>query len=162
MDIRLAVSNDFSRVREIYAAARAYMKENGNPEQWGDSDPEDELIRGDIEAENLYLCVEGTEILGVFFYAEGADPTYQRIYNGRWLNEESYGVIHRIAVAARQRGVASFCFDYALTRCKNLKIDTHRDNLPMQRSLEKNGFVYCGIIHLENGDRRVAYQKSIS
>ena len=162
MDIRLAVSNDFSRVREIYAAARAYMKENGNPEQWGDSYPEDELIRGDIEAENLYLCVEGTEILGVFFYAEGADPTYQRIYNGRWLNEESYGVIHRIAVAARQRGVASFCFDYALTRCKNLKIDTHRDNLPMQRSLEKNGFVYCGIIHLENGDRRVAYQKSIS
>ena len=161
MDIRLAVSNDFSRVREIYAAARAYMKENGNPEQWGDSYPEDELIRGDIEAENLYLCVEGTEILGVFFYAEGADPTYQRIYNGRWLNEESYGVIHRIAVAARQRGVASFCFDYALTRCKNLKIDTHRDNLPMQRSLEKNGFVYCGIIHLENGDRRVAYQKSI-
>ena len=162
MDIRLAVSNDFSCVREIYAAARAYMKENGNPEQWGDSYPEDELIRGDIEAENLYLCVEGTEILGVFFYAEGADPTYQRIYNGRWLNEESYGVIHRIAVAARQRGVASFCFDYALTRCKNLKIDTHRDNLPMQRSLEKNGFVYCGIIHLENGDRRVAYQKSIS
>lgn len=161
MDIRLAVSNDFSRVREIYAAARAYMKENGNPEQWGDSYPEDELIRGDIEAENLYLCVEGTEILGVFFYAEGADPTYQRIYNGRWLNEESYGVIHRIAVVARQRGVASFCFDYALTRCKNLKIDTHRDNLPMQRSLEKNGFVYCGIIHLENGDRRVAYQKSI-
>ena len=161
MDIRLAVSNDFSRVREIYAAARAYMKENGNPEQWGDSYPEDELIRGDIEAENLYLCVEGMEILGVFFYAEGADPTYQRIYNGRWLNEESYGVIHRIAVAARQRGVASFCFDYALARCKNLKIDTHRDNLPMQRSLEKNGFVYCGIIHLENGDERVAYQKSI-
>ena len=160
MDIRLAVSNDFSRVREIYAAARAYMKENGNPEQWGDSYPEDELIRGDIEAENLYLCVEGTEILGVFFYAEGADPTYQRIYNGRWLNEESYGVIHRIAVAARQRGVASFCFDYALTRCKNLKIDTHRDNLPMQRSLEKNGFVRCGIIHLENGDERIAYQKS--
>ena len=118
------------------------------------------MIRGDIEAENLYLCVDGTEILGVFFYAEGADPTYQRIYNGRWLNEESYGVIHRIAVAARQRGVASFCFDYALTRCKNLKIDTHRDNLPMQRSLEKNGFVYCGIIHLENGDRRIAYQKS--
>lgn len=160
MDIRLAVSNDFSRVREIYAAARAYMKENGNPEQWGDSYPEDKLIRGDIEAENLYLCVDGTEILGVFFYAEGADPTYQRIYNGRWLNEESYGVIHRIAVAARQRGVASFCFDYALTRCKNLKIDTHRDNLPMQRSLEKNGFVYCGIIHLENGDERIAYQKS--
>ena len=159
MEIRPASPNDFARVREIYAAARAYMKEKGNPEQWGDRYPEDELIREDIQNENLYLCAEGEEILGVFFYAEGADPTYQRIYDGKWLNEESYGVIHRIAVAEHQRGVASFCFDYAFSRCKNLKIDTHRDNLPMQRSLEKNGFFYCGIIHLENGDERVAYQK---
>ena len=159
MEIRMASPHDFACVREIYAAARAYMKENGNPEQWGDNYPEDELIRGDIQRGNLYLCAEGEEILGVFFFAEGADPTYRRIYDGAWLNDRSYGVIHRIAVSSHQRGVASFCFDYALLRCKNLKIDTHRDNRPMQRSLEKNGFVRCGIIHLENGDERIAYQK---
>lgn len=28
----------------------------------------------------------------------------------------------------------------------------------MQHVLEKNGFVRCGIIHLENGDPRIAYQ----
>ena len=40
------------------------------------------------------------------------------------------------------------------------QIDTHKDNIPMQRVLLRNGFVYCGIIHLENGDERIAYQKA--
>jgi hypothetical protein len=29
----------------------------------------------------------------------------------------------------------------------------------MRRMLEKHGFVYCGIIYLQNGDERVAYEK---
>ncbi len=160
MEIRKATHDDFFRAEEIYAAARAYMKANGNPEQWGEGYPEEALIRGDIEAGNLYLCIEGDEVLGVFYYSEGVDSTYERI-DGAWLNDAPYGVIHRIAVSAHQRGVASFCFAYALSRCKNLKIDTHRKNHPMQRSLEKNRFVACGIIHLENGEERLAYQKSL-
>jgi hypothetical protein len=31
----------------------------------------------------------------------------------------------------------------------------------MRRMLEKNGFVHCGTIYLENGDERVAYEKMI-
>ena len=30
----------------------------------------------------------------------------------------------------------------------------------MQRVILKNGFTYCGIIHLKNGDERLAYQKA--
>ena len=161
MEIRRAESKDLSEITEIYAAARDYMKAHGNPEQWGDNYPEEDLTCGDIQRGNLYLCVEQEQILGVFCYFEGEDPTYQTIYDGKWLNEEPYGVIHRIAVSAHQKGVASFCFAYGVSRCRNLKIDTHRDNRPMQRSLEKNGFVRCGIIHLENGEERWAYQKSL-
>ena len=29
----------------------------------------------------------------------------------------------------------------------------------MRSALEQLGFTYCGIIYLENGDTRVAYQK---
>ena len=114
----------------------------------------------DIQKDQLYVCCDGNEILGVFCYFEGVDPTYVHIYRGEWLNPLPYGVLHRIAVAAHRRGVASFCFDYCFGRCKNLKIDTHRDNLPMQRSLAKNGFTQCGIIYLASGDERLAYQKS--
>lgn len=160
MEIRKAVSGDLSPVTDIYAAARQFMREQGNPDQWGESYPPVPLLEDDIAQGNLYLCVEGDEILGVFYFAMGEDPTYRVIHDGNWLNEKSYGVIHRIAVAKQGRGVAAFCFDYAFCRCKNLKIDTHRENLPMQRALEKHGFVRCGIIYLENGDERLAYQKS--
>lgn len=161
MEIVHARTEQLTRILQIYADARAYMKEQGNPTQWENGYPGEALIRADIEAQKLYLCVENDEILGVFFFDMGEDPTYARIDGGAWLNDRPYGVIHRIAVAAHGRGVAGFCFDYGLARCKNLKIDTHRDNLPMQRALARHGFVPCGTVYLENGDARVAYQKSV-
>ena len=160
MRIRTAVAADLSAILTIYADARAYMRENGNPSQWGDGYPSEELVRSDLAAERCYVCEEEGELLGVFCYFEGEDPTYATIFDGAWLNDRPYGVIHRIAVARHRRGVASFCFAYCLARCKNLKIDTHRENLPMQRSLAKNGFSACGTIYLANGDPRIAYQKS--
>ena len=51
------------------------------------------------------------------------------------------------------------CVNYALQHSDNIKIDTHHDNKVMQHQLEKEGFVRCGIIKLENGEPRIAYQK---
>ena len=159
MKIQRAAPAQLPQILKIYEAARAYMREQGNPEQWKDGYPEEALITSDIERGNLYLCCEGEELLGVFYYAEEDDPTYRYI-EGNWLNADPYGVVHRIAVASHKKGVASFCFAYAFSRCRNLKIDTHKDNLPMQRALAKNGFVPCGVIYLENGEARLAFQKT--
>ena len=52
-----------------------------------------------------------------------------------------------------------FCFNECFKMFPSLKIDTHKDNIPMQKVLLRNGFKFCGIIHLENGDERLAYQK---
>lgn len=161
MEIRKAQAEDLAKIMQIYDDARVYMRENGNALQWGDGYPAEQLIREDIEKGICHLCMEAGEILGVFCYFEGEDPTYQKIYDGAWLNDKPYGVIHRIAVARHCKGVASFCFDYGLSLCRNLKIDTHRDNIPMQRSLVKNGFTACGTIYLANGDPRIAFQKSL-
>ena len=38
-------------------------------------------------------------------------------------------------------------------------MDTHDDNLSMQRFLTKYGFNYCGTIYLENKEKRRAYEK---
>ena len=160
MTIRQTRAAELDRVLQIYADARRFMRENGNPDQWGDAYPPAELIREDIARGDSYVCVEGDEILGVFYYAEGDDPTYQYIEDGAWLNDEPYAVIHRIAVAARGRGVAAACFDFALSRCKNVRIDTHACNLPMQHTLAKNGFVRCGTIYVADGTSRIAYQRS--
>lgn len=160
MQIVHAEMKHLGEVLAIYAAARRYMKENGNPDQWGDGYPPEALVREDILSKNLYLCMDGEDICAVFYYREGEDETYRRIFDGAWQNDRPYGVVHRIAVLRRGRGVAGFCLGECYERCRNLKIDTHADNLPMQKTLEHYGFARCGIIYLPDGSARIAYQKS--
>ncbi len=158
MEILKATDRNFAQIMEIYAAARNYMREQGNPLQWGSTYPPREVVCADIEAKNLYMCVENGEILGVFVYFEGEEPAYRQIV-GAWKMDALGGVMHRVAVVRHGCGVARFCFDFCYDRCQNLRIDTHRDNLPMRRALEKNGFEACGVICLEDGSERLAYQK---
>ena len=162
MNIRKANYHDLQYILNIYQNARQFMSENGNPNQWGNVNPPLSRTEDDLRENNLYVVEDDNDILAVFYYRLGDDPTYKIIYDGSWLNDSGYGVIHRIAVSdkARGKGIAGLCFDFAYSKCKNLKIDTHRDNIPMQRALAKHGFKQCGIIHLANGDERIAFQKS--
>ena len=160
MEIRNARAEEIEKIMEIYDGAREFMCKAGNPTQWSNYPPR-ELIEDDIKREKLYVCDDDGEIAGVFYFSVESDPTYEKIYEGNWLNDNDYAVMHRVAVAKQGRGVISFCFDYCMSRCRDLKIDTHEDNIPMQRALEKNGFKYCGIIYIDTGDARIAYQKSI-
>ena len=87
--IRQAREQDLPRIMAIYDAAQRYMRQTGNPTQWG----------GQLPA--------------------GADA------------------------AAGHR----------------LRADTHADNLTMQRCLEREGFVRCGTIYVEDGTPRVAFER---
>lgn len=157
MEIRKSTPADLPRMEEIYADARKFMAEQGNPTQWTKGYPRREILEEDIAKERSFVCLEGDEIVAVFCYFEGVDPTYLKIYDGQWLNSKPYGVVHRIA--SNKKGAGSFCLDYCYNRCKNLRVDTHSENIPMQKLLNKLGFKYCGVIFLGNGEARIAYQK---
>ena len=59
MEIRKSVVGDLERIMEIYAHARAFMAEHGNPRQWGPTCwPPEALIRKDIEERNSYVCLD--------------------------------------------------------------------------------------------------------
>ena len=45
-------------------------------------------------------------IVATFYYKEGADPTYMRIYEGEWINDSRYGVVHRITSTGNVKGAA--------------------------------------------------------
>lgn len=158
--IQKADISQLPRILEIYEKARAFMAESGNPDQWGNGYPPEEMIRQDIRDGKSYVNLEGDHIRAVFYFAVEADPTYGYI-EGSWLNDAPYGVIHRIAVDGSGRGVAAECFAFVAQHCENIRIDTHEKNIPMQRCLTKNGFTRCGTIYLEDGDPRIAYQKVI-
>lgn len=59
MYIRKSTVEDYERIMEIYAHARAFMAENGNPNQWGPRCwPPGELVRQDVEENGCgYVCV---------------------------------------------------------------------------------------------------------
>ena len=161
MIIRKAREEDLSRCLEIYAIARAYMRESGNPDQWGTEHPRRELIEEDIALGRLYVVVENDEVEGVFLLAAGPDETYFEI-EGAWLNDEPYAVIHRIASSGRVKGVVRAAVDFALQMASNVRIDTHEKNLTMQNALTRLGFRHCGTIYVhtlwEDRSPRLAYQ----
>ena len=156
--IQKATAAQLPDILALYAKARLFMAENGNPDQWGTAYPPEEMIRRDMENGKCYVNMRDGKLCAVFYFAVEEDSTYGYI-EGAWLNSRPYGVIHRIAVGENGKGVAAECFRFAYERCQNLRIDTHEKNIPMQRCLAKNGFSRCGIIYLEDGDPRIAYQK---
>ena len=162
MDIRKAKFEDLDEICEIYKTAKRFMEEHGNTKQWTDSDAiKRENLEKDIEIGQLYVAVQNDEIMLVFAYILGEDPTYGVIEDGAWLNDEPYGTIHRIASAGKARGMVKLATDWALTQLPNLRMDTHHDNYVMQNALTAQGFTRCGIIYLLNGDPRIAYQKLV-
>ena len=91
MIIRKATMSDLDTVFDLYAQARRFMKENGNPDQWGDNYPPRGQIIEDIQKNCCHLCCEEDEILGVFYFAVENDPDYAQIYEGTWLNASLTG-----------------------------------------------------------------------
>lgn len=159
MYVRRSNMEDIPAMMDLYAQARVFMRENGNPNQWDDSYPSRELLEKDIAFGNSYIVEDDEKNLtATFAFIKGEDPTYYGIENGAWLNHESYGTIHRLAGNPSCHGIASGCIGWCKSQIGNLRADTHEDNKIMQHLLEKNGFVRCGIIHLANGAPRIAYQ----
>jgi hypothetical protein len=159
-DIRLAETADIPQMQAIFEAARQRMRRDGNMNQWTGGYPSDELLAADISRRSSYIMEHEGRAVATFVMIIGRDPTYSVIYEGRWMDDiGEYATIHRIASMDGYSGVAAACFDFAWERIHNLRVDTHRDNMRMRHVVESYGFVYCGIIHLLNGDERLAYQK---
>lgn len=162
MLIRRTQTADLDAVMGIYARARDYMAEQGNPHQWGDIGwPPREVIEQDIAAGKSYVCEHEGRLAAVFYYDRGhrVDPCYDRI-EGAWVGDEDYGVVHRIAAAASGTGAGRAAIAWAIEQSAgHLRMDTHEDNAPMRGLLESMGFIHCGTIYVrEDPEPRRAYE----
>lgn len=159
MNFERARLEDMPRILDIYEGARQFMRENGNPDQWRTTEPKESELLEDIESKRLFVAKQDGEIEAVFMFSTVPDPTYTTIYDGEWPNNGSYGTLHRVASAGNIPRIADQIFEWAGQFVPNLRIDTHKDNKHMQNAISRNGFKYCGIIYLLNGEERMAYQK---
>ena len=158
LTVRDALETDFEKIMEIYRSAQQLMIESGNPTQWGHTYPSEELIHDDIKNHICKVVCDEDDIHGVFALCEGEDPTYGYI-EGAWLDDEPYIAIHRVASDGQVRGILACAVSYTSGMSRNIKIDTHADNLRMQHLIEKRGFTKCGTIYVEDGSPRIAYQR---
>lgn len=154
--VRIAKPEDLPRIEEIYAYARQFMENTGNPTQWGKTEPKVSQLKIDIGEEKLYV-IESDCIHGVFFFNVGEDPTYAVIEDGSWLSNGPYGTIHRIA-GDGSGGIVRTAVEFGKTKIRHLRIDTHHDNKVMQHVVEKQGFSRRGIIYVSDGSPRIAYE----
>ena len=158
MVIRPATPADLPALRPVFEAAKGIMRADGNHDQWSAPGfPDDTLLLRDI-ARGGGFVIENSTIVAYFALLPSPEPTYD-VIDGAWLTNEPYGVIHRMASYPEVHGIFSTIIDYALSRYSHLRIDTHRDNRIMQHLIEKHGFTYCGIIWLEDGTERLAYER---
>lgn len=169
MNIRKTTTADISALMTIFEEARGTIAKLGI-NQWQNGYPNREVIEEDIAAGRSYLVEVNNTVCGTFALIDDGEPTYDKIYNGCWLTGDhgEYVAIHRvaIAVASRGTGISTAILGYAAEEARRLnrqsiRIDTHEGNVVMRRMLEKHGLSYCGVIYLESGDPRVAYEKVI-
>ena len=151
---------DMAAIMQVMDAAKKIMRQSGNMHQWGEGYPSEAVIMSDIEKDGGFVIEDGGNVVGYLAFLPSPEPTYQKIYDGNWLDDEKpYHVIHRIASLPDVHGIFSSIMNFCFARESNIRIDTHRDNAIMQHNIEKQGFTYCGIIYLANGDERLAFQK---
>lgn len=154
--------SDINDIFVIIDQAKEFLKEQ-NINQWQDNYPNINTITEDIELDRLYVVKENDLVVGLFVVVE-YEPTYDVIYDGSWYDDSPYIAVHRIAVLNdyKGKGVANCIFNYLKQKYNHIRVDTHRNNINMQRCLIKNNFKYCGIIYLnknsESDKERLAYE----
>lgn len=164
--VRIAELKDVERIVEIIKDAKAFLKNLG-VDQWQGDYPNKDTIINDINKNQLFVYEE-EEVLGFIAIIKGIEETYNIIYDGKWLSDQEYITIHRIAVKeqSKKRNVGTKLFEYAIAyakenNIKSVRVDTHKDNYAMQGLIKKEGFIKCGYIYLKDHSLRLAYEKLI-
>ena len=149
MEFRQAKISDLDQIVEIIELSKKYLKET-KVDQWQDGYPAKEDLRRDIENRNSYVLTNKDEIVATTVISLDGESTYNSIFNGEWITNEDYIVMHRVAVHDKYKGKGIFkelikeAESLALNKgISSIKIDTNRDNISMQRAVVKNDFKRC-------------------
>ena len=161
MNIRLADYNDLDAIKALFVCAKETMNQDGNHSQWQDIDYPFCYTKNDIDKKQCFIVTnDKDEIVATFVFIIGDDPTYSYIEGGRWINNNKYGTIHRLASNHKEKNIFNEVMEYVSSYKVDIRVDTHKDNKRMIHLIEKNGFKYCGIIYVLDGTPRLAYQKA--
>lgn len=162
---RLASKKDIPDILKLIGQGRKRLASSG-VDQWQGPYPNEEAILNDIAQKQGHVYILNDTIVAYAAIVFEDDPYYKNI-DGKWLSDNPYVVIHRIAVHDdyTHRGVARSIFQSAekIALRRNIsafRIDTHLQNHYMRNLIRNYGFTLCGIVQVRDG-KRLAYEKAI-
>lgn len=160
---RKAEISEASLIWEILQQAILRRKKEGS-DQWQDGYPNPKVVQNDLEKGYGYVLTEGETIIGYCAVIINNEPEYAKI-EGKWLTNNDFVVIHRIAIAENYLGkgltkiILQHIEDFALNNSIfSIKVDTNFDNFAMLNILEKSGYTFCGEVYFR-GSPRKAFEK---
>lgn len=166
MKVRPATKDDLSDVMTcVKRLKREYFEANNIP-QWQGDYPAKSDFAADLEAKRLFVMYMGECLVGFASVGFEDEPTYSEVEGGSWKENDDYAVVHRFGINPdwHGMGMGTALMGLADKLCEArgvsaVRADTHEQNAGMIRLLEKCGFERRGIIHLANGDPRIAFEK---
>jgi len=162
MIITKAKREDIETILVIINEAKEWLRSQ-NVNQWQDGYPNIDSFLNDIDNDRLFVVKDNDRVIACFVIVN-YEKTYDKIYEGSWSSDTPYIAVHRIAIKNeyKGKGVARFIFDELKKTNNHIRVDTHEDNLNMQKCLLNNGFEYRGIIYIERGQesdpKRLGYE----
>lgn len=165
-EFRKALMAEQDEIWEILQQAIVRRKEDGS-KQWQDGYPNPDVVKKDIETGVGFVLTEDGVIVGYSAVLINDEPSYADI-EGKWLTNEDFVVVHRIAISQHHLGkglsgkILEFIEDYSISnQVYSVKVDTNFDNIAMMKIFDKSGYVYCGEVYFRGSPRR-AYEKVLS
>ena len=165
MILRKAAFSEQPIVWDILQQAIEQRKQDGS-DQWQNGYPNEQTIHEDITNGCAYVLIDNNEVIAYAAIIFGIEPAYNDI-KGRWLTNDDYVVVHRVAVSdtVKGKGIATLLFKMIEDLCigqkvYSIKVDTNFDNVPMMKILDKLSYTYCGEIFFSGAPRK-AYEKVI-
>lgn len=163
LHFRKSTYEDIDVAVTIADQGKALLKSR-NINQWQRGTyPDRNVFKKDVETNIGYVVCDDDQVVAVCAVTFTQEPSYENLTAGQWKTKDNqkYATIHRSAVKAEFRGKGVFGFLVKsvaeLAKEQNaasIRIDTHEENISMQRAVKKSGFEYCCNLILVDGDEK--------
>lgn len=167
--LRESVESDMAQLTGMLEDAIALLAMN-NIDQWQNGTISNEDLLDAIMHDQGFVWEQrDTKGIAGFCVLDTYDEPYENLAEGEWTVKGPYLSIHRFMVSKHLRGrkVTSQMFlDIKkmgiVNNISSLRIDTHPDNVMMQKTLKRNGFVRTGLLYMPSGSPRYTYEFDLS
>lgn len=152
---RAGTKADLDSVFQVFTDAIAEMNRNNIP-QWDELYPDREILREDIEKNQLFLGMADEDIASVYVLNSECDKEYE---NGEWqYPSASFCVIHRLCVNPKfqNKGVGTITMRYIEAEAKQkgfetVRLDAFTQNPYALRMYDKLGYLKVGFADWRKG-----------